>query len=60
MTVTTQEGEQQITVPERLHCEVEWIPRSLLEPGVQGWVRFQRTDSVLAELRGNAEPDGGG
>ncbi|MEV4083146.1 hypothetical protein AB0J43_23040 [Nonomuraea fuscirosea] len=34
-----------------VHCEVEWMPRSMLEPGVRGWVRFQRTDSVLAEFR---------
>jgi hypothetical protein len=38
--------------------EVEWMPRCLLEPDGQGWVCFQRTDSVLAEVRQHGRLEG--
>jgi hypothetical protein len=58
MTVTTQDGRQHLKVPECVHCEVEWMPRSLLEPDGERWVPFQRTESVLAEVRHHGRPEG--
>ncbi|MEV4310492.1 hypothetical protein [Nonomuraea sp. NPDC049624] len=58
MTVSTPDGQpRQITIPECVHCEVEWMPRHLFEPGAQEWVRFQRMDSVLEMVRGRDQPD---
>ncbi|MGI5292926.1 hypothetical protein ACQEVF_57780 [Nonomuraea polychroma] len=48
MTIQRDGREEHVAVPECVPCEVEWQPKRLFDGG-DGWVRFRRTENILAE-----------